>query len=448
MAAATLGSAVHRLRAAATGPARTALDVFAIRIASAGFAYGAQVLTARLMGWQEYGIFATVWVWTAMVGHSVTLGLSQGACRFLPVDQARGDLDHARGYLVAGAVAIGAAALLVAGLGAAILTLRPDWVAGPYRAPLLVAALVLPLFALQDFLEGLARSQNWAVLAIAPPYLVRQTVMMVAMVAAILLGAPAHAWVAMACMLAAAILSVAIQATVVIARMARTLPKGPRRYRWRHWLGASLPIALIDLANAGFTFVDVVVLGFLMPPSAVGLYFAATRIQQFVVFVHFAAVAATAQRFSAAHAVGDRATLAWLVRLQGRGTLAATALVALAVVAASPLLLAMFGPQFSDSIPILAVLAAGSVAASLFGPGEDLLTMLGGERLCAGITLAMLAVAVGACLLLVPPLGVIGAALGMALTTILRAGILALAARRVHGLSTPVWTGLFTGGAR
>ena len=110
---------------------------------------------------------------------------------------------------------------------------------------------------------------------------------------AILLGAPAHAWVAMACMLAAAILSVAIQATVVIARMARTLPKGPRRYRWRHWLGASLPIALIDLANAGFTFVDVVVLGFLMPPSAVGLYFAATRIQQFVVFVHFAAVAAT-----------------------------------------------------------------------------------------------------------------------------------------------------------
>ncbi|TXM88378.1 lipopolysaccharide biosynthesis protein, partial [Methylobacterium sp. WL103] len=127
---------------------------------------------------------------------------------------------------------------------------------------------------------------------------------------------------------------------------------------------------------------------------------------------------------------------------------AATALVALAVVAASPLLLAMFGPQFSDSIPILAVLAAGSVAASLFGPGEDLLTMLGGERLCAGITLAMLAVAVGACLLLVPHLGVIGAALGMALTTILRAGILALAAHRVHGLSTPVWTGLFTANPR
>lgn len=446
--AATLGAAVNRLRLVATGPARAALDVFAIRIASAGFAYGAQVLTARLMGWQEYGIFATVWVWTAMTGHTVTLGLSQGACRFLPVDQARGDLDHARGYLVAGAVAIGGAALAVALLGAAILALAPDWVSAPYRAPLLVAALVLPLFAMQDFLEGLARSQNWAVLAIAPPYLLRQTVMMATMVAATLLGAPAEAWVAMACMLAAAILAVAIQAGFVLARMARTLPKGPRRYRWRHWLRASVPIALIDLANAGYTFVDVVVLGFLMPPSAVGLYFAATRIQQFVVFVHFAAVAATAQRFSAAHAVGDRETLARLVRIQGRGTLAATAAVALGVVAASPWLLAMFGPQFSDSVPILAVLAAGSVAASLFGPGEDLLTMLGGEILCAGITLAMLAVAVGACLALVPLLGVTGAALAMAATTVLRAGILARAAKSVHGLSTPVWTGLFRQGAR
>lgn len=446
MAAASLGPALGRIRAA--GPARAALDVFAIRIASAGFAYGAQVLTARLMGWQEYGIFATVWVWTAMIGHSVTLGLSQGACRFLPADQARGDLDHARGYLVAGAVAIGGAALLVALLGTAVLALRPEWVSGPYRAPLLVAALVLPLFALQDFLEGLARSQNWVVLAIAPPYLLRQTVMMAAMTGAILLGAPAEAWVAMACMLAAAILAVGVQAGLVHARMARTIPKGPRRYRWRHWLGASLPIALIDLANAGFTFVDVVVLGFLMPPSAVGLYFAATRIQQFVVFVHFAAVAATAQRLSAAHAVGDRAALAWLVRVQGRGTLAATALVALGVVAASPVLLAMFGPQFGDSVPILAVLAAGSVAASLFGPGEDLLTMLGGERLCAAITLAMLALAAGACLALVPPLGGVGAALAMALVTVLRAAVLARAARAVHGLSTPVWTGLFAGGAR
>jgi O-antigen/teichoic acid export membrane protein len=231
-------------------------------------------------------------------------------------------------------------------------------------------------------------------------------------------------------------------------RLRRSLPAGPRRYAWRRWFRACLPIAAGDLASAGFNVVDVVVLSLLAPPATVGLYFAATRIQQFVVFVHFAATAATAQRFTAAHAAGDRAGLATLVRMQARLALAATILVGAAVLAAAPLLLGLFGPEFRASLPILAVLVAGSVAAGLFGPGEDLLNMLGGERLAALVTVGMLALAGGLCLVLVPILGVSGAALAMALATTLRAGAMALAARAVHGLSTPVWPDLSGRSAR
>jgi O-antigen/teichoic acid export membrane protein len=441
----SLGMALQRLRAARSGAAGAALSVFLIRIGAAGFAYAAQVLAARLMGWEEYGVFATVWVWTAMLGHTLTLGLSQGACRFLPEAQGRGDLAEARGYLVAGALVTLAASVGIALLGLVLLRAAPSILAEPYRAPLVIAALVLPLFALQDYLEGVARSQNWAVLAIAPPYLLRQVAMMGALLAAVLAGAPARAEVAMACMLAAAALATALQSVLLLARLRGALAPGPRRFDLRRWLRACLPIAAIDLATAGFGFVDVMVLGFLMPPAAVGLYFAATRIQQFVVFVHFAAAAATAQRYSAAR--GDGAALAGLVRLQGQATAAATLAVAVGVVAVSPLLLAMFGSGFSESVPILAVLAAGSVAASLFGPGEDLLTMLGGERLCAAITVAALGLAALLCLILIPPLGVIGAALAMAIATVLRAAALANAARAVHGLATPVWSSL-AGAAR
>ncbi|KAB1072637.1 lipopolysaccharide biosynthesis protein [Methylobacterium planeticum] len=441
-AGSSLGAALGRLKAARAGPARAALDVFAIRIAAAGFGYGAQVLMARLMGGAEYGIFASVWVWTAILGHTATLGLSQGACRFLPADQARGDLDAARGFLAGGALATLGAALAVTLAGLALIGLDGARIAEPYAAPLLIAALVLPLFALQDYLEGVARSQNWAVLAIAPPYLLRQGLIMATMVAAVLLGAPPRASVALACTLAATGLALALQAVLLRARLRRVLPPGPRRFGWRRWFGACLPIAAVDLAAAGFGFVDVVVLGFLLPPSAVGLYFAATRIQQLVVFVHYAASAATAQRFSALHAQGDRAALAALVRRQARAVFGATALVGLALVALGPLLLGLFGPDFRDSLPILALLIAGSVGASLFGPGEDLLTMLGGERLCAVITGAMLILAALACLALVPAFGPIGAAAGLAGVTLLRGYAMARAARAVHGLATPIWSGL------
>lgn len=441
IAGSALGIGLGRLRALRSGAAGAALNVFAIRIAAAGFAYVAQVMMARLMGGTEYGIFAAIWVWIAILGHSATLGLSQGACRFLPADQARGDLAQVRGYVIGGACVTVACALAVAMAGLGLVWCEGSLLQGAYAAPVLVAALVLPLFALQDYCEGVARSQNWAVLAIAPPYLLRQGLIVVAMLGAIALGAPAEAWVAVACTLVATGIAVAFQAICLVVRLQRALQSGSRCYAWRRWFGACLPIAASDLASAGFNFVDVVALSLLMPPATVGLYFAATRIQQFVVFVHFAATAATAQRFTAAHAAGDTAGLARLVRLQARLTLAATTLIGLGVIAAAPLLLGLFGPEFRDSLPILVILVAGSVAASVFGPGEDLLNMLGGERLCALVTVAMLALAAGLCFALIPWLGVLGAAAAMAIATTARGLAMALCARAVHGLATPVYAG-------
>jgi O-antigen/teichoic acid export membrane protein len=56
---------------------RAGIAVFAIRVAAAGLAYGTQVLMARLMGEAGYGIFATAWVWIAILGHASLFGLSQ-----------------------------------------------------------------------------------------------------------------------------------------------------------------------------------------------------------------------------------------------------------------------------------------------------------------------------------------------------------------------------------
>ncbi|GJE69163.1 lipopolysaccharide biosynthesis protein [Methylorubrum podarium] len=433
-----VSTALARLRSLRATAAVSALAVFAVRIGAAGFAYGAQVLMARMMGGAEYGIFATVWVWIAILGHTATFGLSQGACRFLPADQATGRLDSVRGFLLGGALASLGGGLALSLGGLAVAFLQGGLLAGPYGTPILVAALVVPLFAFQDYLEGVARSQGWPLLAIAPPYLLRQALIMAAMVGAVLSGAPAEAWVAIACTLAATGLAATVQAVILLARLRRHLPRGPRLYRWRLWLTACLPIAAGDLAASAFGFVDVVILGFLAPPEAVGLYFAATRIQQFVAFVHYAASATTAQRLAAARAHGDEAGLAHLVRMQARWTFLATAGVGLGILAVSPLLLGLFGEGFRASLPVLAILVAGSVAASLFGPAEDVLTMLGGERLCAGITLAMLALAALLCLVLIPGLGVAGAAVAVALAQTLRGLALALGARRLHGLSTPV----------
>ncbi|WP_375408635.1 lipopolysaccharide biosynthesis protein [uncultured Methylobacterium sp.] len=415
-----------------------ALTVFAIRIAAAGFAYLAQVLMARLMGATEYGTFAAISVWIAILGHSATLGFSQGACRFIPADQAGDDLDAVRGFIRGGAALSAAGGLVLAGLGLAAVAIEGSLLAGPYAAPILVAALVLPLFALQDYGEGVARSQNWAVLAIAPPYLLRQGLMMVAMVVAVGAGAPPEAWIAMACLAGATGLALIAQVGGLILRLARAIPAGPRRYRWRVWMRACLPIAAGDLAAAAFGVVDVLVLSLMTTPAIVGLYFAATRIQQFVAFVAFAATAATAQRFAALSASGQHHALQRLVTDQAQLTALGTVAVGAAILTGAPWLLDLFGPAFRGSLPVLAILVAGSVAASLFGPGEHLLTMLGGERLAAAITLATLLLAAILCWASIPRFGLIGAASAMAAAAAMRAMAMAVAADALHGIASPV----------
>ncbi|KMO22664.1 lipopolysaccharide biosynthesis protein [Methylobacterium platani] len=424
---------------AEAGAAGTALAVFGVRIAAAACAFVAQVLMARLMGGDEYGIFATVWVWTALAGHASTWGLSQAACRFLPTYRAQGAAGPARGFLAFGAAFSLAAAAALAGLGAALVWLCPGLVAAPYASPVLVAALVLPFFALQDFCEGVARGRDWTLLAVAPPYLLRQGLVMGLMLAAVGLGAPAEAATAAACTLAATALSLALQAGILLRRLAAERRPDRALYPWRDWLRASLPMALIDLAGSGFNFVDVLVLGFLLPPAEVGAYFAATRLLQFVVFVQYAASAVTAQRFAAAQARGDREGLCALVRRWSRLTLAATLATGLAVVAAGPLLLGLFGPDFQAALPLLAILVAGHGLAAAFGPAEDLLTMLGAERACAAVTLVLLGTAVALALVLVPLLGLAGAALAAGLVTAGRGAALALFAHRRLGLVTPAF---------
>ena len=175
---------------------RAGIAVFVIRVAAAGLAYGTQVLMARLMGEAGYGIFATAWVWIAILGHASLFGLSQSMCRFLPQYRARGEADLARGFLAGGAVAALASAGAAAAAGAALLWLAGGSLGEGRVLPLGLALATVPVFAVQDYLQAIARSQNWPVLAILPPYIVRQGLVAAAMVAAVAFGAPAEPAVA------------------------------------------------------------------------------------------------------------------------------------------------------------------------------------------------------------------------------------------------------------
>jgi O-antigen/teichoic acid export membrane protein len=417
---------------------RSALGVFAVRVAGAGLAYATQVLLARLMGKAEYGVFATVWIWVTVLGHGSLWGLSQTVCRFVPHYRVGGELDLLRGFLAGGAAFTLVSSAGIAVAGGTLLWFGQTVIGEAYLLPFALALLILPLFALQDYVEGVARSFNWTALAIAPVYLLRQGLICAGMIGAVVVGLPADPWVALACTLVATAIALGVQTLMLLARLQRTLPRGGRLYRFKDWMTASLPIAFVDLTALGLTFADVLILGLFLPPAEVGVYFAATRILQFVLFVQYAASAATAQRFAEAKARGDATMVGALVGRTARVMSFATLGIGAGLLAVAPLLLSFFGPGFEAGFGALAILVAGLAVQSAFGPAEDVLTMLGAERLCAVISLIALGVAVALNLVLIPAFGIAGAAAAMALSTIGRGAALAAAARLRLGVATHV----------
>jgi len=73
-------------------------------------------------------------------------------------------------------------------------------------------------------------------------------------------------------------------------------------------------------------------------------------------------------------------------------------------------LLAMFGPSFVDGYPVLFILSVGLLLRASIGPAETLLIMAGQQRIAALVYTAAFFLNVSLNFLLIPHLGINGAA--------------------------------------
>lgn len=401
-----------------------AIKVLFIRCTGAAIAYASQVILARMLGQSEYGIFALVWVWILVLGHLSPLGISQIVCRYVPHFHARNEHDLLRGFLSSSALLVLAFVSVAGILGGAFLWYFQDLFDNIYILPFAVALLVFPLIALQDYVENLARAFNWQVLAIAPPYMLRHGLIALGMIGASFMGTPGTAWMAVCVTFGATLISLIIQATLVFSKIKKLVPAGDKQVRKREWLRTAFPFVFVDGTAILFSNADILILSLFVDPSEIAVYFAASRILQLVAFVPYAATAATAQRFSALNAVNDQSGLRKLARHTTRFTFVVALGAAGFIYLIAPFLLSMFGSGFGEAMPVLLVLMAGLIVQSFAGPGEDLLTMLGHERICAVSSAIALALNIALNLAFIPMYGVLGAAIATAVSIGLRSLVL------------------------
>ncbi len=413
---------------------RQAITAFTIRIASAAIAYLAQVLLARWMGSFEYGVFVFVWVWVLILGGLSPLGLNVAMIRFGPEYAEKGALSLLRGILLASRLMTVAAATLVALAGGLALWLFPDLLERHYLLPAFLALTCLPIFALTDVQDCIARGYGWIRLALLPPFILRPLLILLAMVAAHALGLEMRATTAAGAAIFATWATGLLQTVLLERRLAREVPRGPRRYRTGFWLKVSLPILLIEGFDLLLQNTDVLVISLYRSASDVGIYFAALKTMSLIMFVRFAVGTALAGRFSSLNARGDRAALEQAVRDSVAWTFWPSLAGALVILALGKPLLALFGEAFTAGYSAMVILALGFVARAAMGPVDFLLNMLGEERRSAMVLFLAAALNLALNFALIPAFGLNGAAMATALSLTSAGALFALIARRRLGL--------------
>lgn len=218
---------------------------------------------------------------------------------------------------------------------------------------------------------------------------------------------------------------------LALARRQGWLPAPPDRAELGQLLRFALPLqagVVVQLVNERL---DQLLIAHLLTPTDLGLYVAAMAI---AVIPSIPAATLANVAYPRIAGVADAADRGPVVERYLRLAVALAGLMALALLAVGmPLVTALYGPAFVAAVEILEWYAAGAVALAARAVLAQAVKASGRPGLATAAELAGLAVNVALLVLLLPRVGVVGAAMAYAGMQATALAVLAVAAVRVAG---------------
>ena len=417
-----------------------ASTAFVLKGVGALLTLGVYVLLGRLLGPTEAGLYflaLTILTIASILGR---IGLDNTVLRFVAGHAATGDWStvkgvHRKATVLATVASVVATLILVA----AAPWLSTTFFGKPELTPLLrwMALAIAPtaLFTLYaQSLQGLKRiaDANLVGTVALPLFLLAGLPLLVSR-----WGTPG----ATMAYILAALLTVLLG--IWLWRRATPHLRGlPGHSDTAALLDSSVPLFWVSCFQLVITWAPTVTLGAIASSADVGIFATANRAAMLTSFVLLAVNSISAPKFAALHRAGDMATLGRIAR-QSAKLMALMASPILAIFTLFPArVMRMFGPEFAAGAPVLSILAVGQFINVVTGSVGWLLIMCGHERLMRNNIAVCAAVGLALNLVLIPPFGVIGAAIAAATTLALQMIIAAVMVWQKLGVMTiPLWYG-------
>jgi O-antigen/teichoic acid export membrane protein len=400
---------------------------FVIYVLGAIVSYCTQLVIARSIGIESFGIYAYAMAWVTMLGFVATLGFYTSILRFIPTYLAQQQWALARGVIRFSQASALLASLLVITLVTAIFLVTKVEANREQALTYMVGAVVVPFTSLHLINAAIVRSFGGNAAAVAPERLLRDTVILTIVGVLAWTGlARADATLAMSATLVAAM------ATLVVLKYFQHRMKPPMlanesaTYAAREWCKPVLPLIVSVISDNLLNRIGIILLGWHGQTRFAGVFAIALGMSLLAAIPRIAVSTTFAPQVSELRALGDDVGLQHLfARAAGMSFLGSLS-VAIPMLLLSSELLGLFGNDFSGGELIVAILMVGQVVSAMCGPQQQVMNMCGYERSSAVIFTFCVALNVIACLLTVKTHGMLGAALAMTSTLIIWNAAIAL----------------------
>lgn len=385
---------------------------FALKVLGAGFAFGFNVLLARMLGADGAGIYFLALTAAAIAGVLGRMGLDNALLRFTAAGAAVEDWAAVQGVYRKGM----SFALCASAASALVMFVIAPWLANNvFSEPRLASPLrwmalaVVPMTLLSlhaEMLKGLKRIRDSLLVQ-------RVGVPALSLLGLTLVG---RHWGVNGAVLAH-VLATCGMALVGIAlwRVATPRLKGvSSRFETRELLGSSIPLFWVTSTMLMMNWTATIALGVWGTKADVGLFGAAYRTATLTSFMLIAVNSIAAPKFAELYRQGDMESLGSTARNCAKLATALATPALLLFMLAPGWVMGIFGPQFSMGASLLAILAIGQFVNVATGSVSYLLMMTGHERLMRNSALVAGGTNVVLAAILIPRFGVVGAAIATA----------------------------------
>jgi len=424
---------------------RDSVVVFGIGVFSTGISFVTSIVLARSLGAQGYGVYAYAFTLVAVMQILANLGLPNLLVRCISAYRMKGEWGLMAGLLRRSLQAVLISTSLLIALGTAAAWLLGQRVSSEGLRTFSVALLMLPFLALTSLRSSVLRALFHAIPGQVPEAVAKPLLFLGLIAGAVLVtgGAELSPVAAMIMQLIATIISFAIGAWLLKSRLPGELWTMTPSYAMAEWRQSAFPLILTSGITVINTYTDILMLGAMKDSTSVGIYQVVARGATMLTFFIYAVNTVVAPVASGLYTKGETERLQRIVTLSTRIVLAMTCPIAL-LLATYPreILRSLFGAQFSAGAEGLAILSVCQMISVSMGSVWDLLIMTGHEKDVAKASAISASLNVALNAVLIPHLGINGAALATGMSTVLFSLMLAVAVYRRTGLYTTAIAGV------